>query len=103
MEKHSKRIIDIFFYKYICGTKSPVKWHEVSWHEIVVARSRPHSLEPTDLERFVYLSIDFLQSSGQMQDDEHAQETIRALTEVTLVNGVSLYKACYVYMYRIRS
>jgi len=40
---HSKRIIDIFFYKYICGTKSPVKWHKVSWHKIVVARSHPNS------------------------------------------------------------
>ena len=49
-----KRIIDIFLYKYICGTKSPVKWHEVSWHEIVVARSRPNSSSTHYRKNFEY-------------------------------------------------
>jgi len=61
MEKHSnslkKRIIDIFFYKYICGTRSPVKWHEVSWQEIVVARSHPNSFA------YIFQCLAFLLSS----------------------------------------
>jgi len=51
-----------------------------------VRHAPKQELESTQLDDFVQLFVDFLQSSGQIKDDEDAQKTIRDISEVMLIN-----------------